>query len=165
MGSDIVVLGVRRDSWLLHYVRFWHLADTFQSFSDVPSIPMYGPIVRYNIRPDRAHGHRRHHKKRKSTAAATAGTLTFAAEINPEQVEVCNCMNHPTFSGSAFRGFDSALEGTFKLLFREPKRYLKTAASGHVNAMVFCPNCGTHIRSTDADVPVADLETVMFACH
>ena len=59
----------------------------------------------------------------------------------------------------------TVIEGTFKLLSGEPKRYLKTAASRYVNAMVFCPNCGTHICSTGADVPVADLETVMFACH
>jgi hypothetical protein len=78
------------------------------------------------------------------------GHLTYEAEIDPEQVGVCHCRDCQTFSGSAFRGFAPAIEGTFKLLSGEPNRYMKTAASGHVNAMVFCPDCGTHICSTGA---------------
>ena len=78
------------------------------------------------------------------------GYLAYEAEIDPEQVGGCHCRDCQTFSGSAFRGFAPAIEGTFKLLSGEPNRYMKTAASGHVNAMVFCPNCGTHICSTGA---------------
>ena len=90
-------------------------------------------------------------QKMKIDGGCHCGHLTYEAEIDLEQVGVCHCRDCQTFSGSAFRGFAPALEGTFKLLSGEPNRYLKTAASGHVNAMVFCPNCGTHICSTGAE--------------
>jgi len=79
------------------------------------------------------------------------GYLKYEAEIDPERVGVCHCLDCKTFSGSGFRGFAPALEGTFKLLAGEPKRYVKTAASGNKNAMLFCPDCGTHICSTGAE--------------
>jgi hypothetical protein len=76
------------------------------------------------------------------------GYLTYEAEINPDHLGVCHCEDCQTFSGSAFREFAPALEGTFKLLSGEPKHYIKTAASGKEPAMVFCPHCGTHICSS-----------------
>lgn len=43
--------------------------------------------------------------------------------------------------------------------------FVNCGKRGNVNGTVSCSNCRTHICSTGADVPVADLETVMFACH
>jgi hypothetical protein len=79
------------------------------------------------------------------------GFLKYEAEIDLDRTGICHCEDCQKFSGSDFRGFAPAIEGTFKLLAGEPKRYEKVAASGNHNAMVFCPNCGTHICSTGAE--------------
>ena len=79
------------------------------------------------------------------------GRITYEAEIDPERTGICHCEDCKTFSASAFRGFALAVPGTFKLTGEEPHRYLKTAASGHVNAMLLCSNCGTHVCSTGSE--------------
>ncbi len=79
------------------------------------------------------------------------GQVTYEADIDLDMVGICHCLDCQMFSSSAFRGFAQTHEGTFKILTGEPSRYLKTAASGNVNAMVFCPNCGTHVCSTGSD--------------
>lgn len=79
------------------------------------------------------------------------GYLKYEAEVDPERVGVCHCLDCQSFSGSAFRGFVPALDGRFEILEGEPSRYIKTAASGHENAMLFCARCGTHICSTGAE--------------
>ncbi len=79
------------------------------------------------------------------------GYLKYEAEVDPEQVGICHCLDCQSFSGSAFRGFVPAVDGKFAVLEGDPSRYIKTAASGHQNAMLFCPKCGTHICSTGAE--------------
>ena len=78
------------------------------------------------------------------------GQVTYEAEVDSEQVEICHCTDCQILSGSAFRTVVPALEGTFRLLSGEPKTYIKTADSGAQRAQTFCPNCGTPIYSTAA---------------
>jgi hypothetical protein len=77
------------------------------------------------------------------------GRVTYEAEIDLEKVVICHCEDCKSFSGSEFRGAAPAL--WFKLTGEAPHRYLKTAASGHVNAMLLCPNCGSHVCSTGSE--------------
>jgi len=78
------------------------------------------------------------------------GFITFAAEIDPERVEICHCTDCQTLSSSAFRVTVPARHGTFKLLSGELKTYVKIAESGHRRILAFCPGCGTSIYSAPA---------------
>lgn len=75
------------------------------------------------------------------------GLITYEAEIDPNEVEICHCTDCQMLSGSAFRTVVGALDGTFRLRSGKPKSYVKTAASGRQRAQVFCPECGTPIYS------------------
>jgi hypothetical protein len=76
--------------------------------------------------------------------------LTYEAEIDPEQVEICHCTDCQTLSGSAFRTVVAVPAQDFRLLTGIPKVYTKTAESGAKRLQVFCPECGTQIYSTAA---------------
>jgi hypothetical protein len=76
------------------------------------------------------------------------GFLRYAAEVDPEKVEICHCTDCQSLSGSAFRVVVPAEPGTFKLLSGEPRTYVKTAESGNKRIQAFCPECGTSIYST-----------------
>lgn len=84
------------------------------------------------------------------------GFVTFAAEIDPEQVIVCHCTNCQTLSSSAFRMTVPAQPDTFKLLSGELKTYVKVADSGNRRALAFCPNCGTSIYSAPTGETLRD---------
>jgi hypothetical protein len=68
---------------------------------------------------------------------ATAGFITYEAEIDPEKVMICHCSDCQTLSGSAFRTVVHTQEATFRLLSGEPKTYVKTSESG--TSTIFLP--------------------------
>jgi hypothetical protein len=76
------------------------------------------------------------------------GQITFRAEVDPNQVEICHCTDCQTLSGSAYRTVVPAKEGTFELLTGELKMYAKTADDGSIRVQPFCPECGTPIYSS-----------------
>ena len=76
------------------------------------------------------------------------GQITFRADVDPDQVEICHCTDCQTLSGSAYRIIAPAKEGTFELLSGELKLYAKTAEDGSVRVQSFCPECGTPIYSS-----------------
>lgn len=76
------------------------------------------------------------------------GSITYAAEINPERVSVCHCTDCQTGSGSAFRTNVPCEKNSFRLLTGEPRIYVKTAESGNRRAQGFCADCGTPLFST-----------------
>ena len=76
--------------------------------------------------------------------------ITYEAEVDPDQVFICNCTDCQTLSGSAFRTVVLTNIGTFKLRSGEPKIYVKTGESGAKRPQAFCPECGTPIYSTAA---------------
>ncbi len=79
------------------------------------------------------------------------GHITYEAEIDPEQVGLCNCTDCQIFSGGAFRVGVPIPESDFNLLTGALKTYVKTAESGNKRAQVFCPECGTHLYSTSVE--------------
>ena len=58
------------------------------------------------------------------------GYVTYEAEIDPEKVIICHCLDCQVLSGSAFRTMAQSREGTFKLRSGQLKIYVKTADSG-----------------------------------
>lgn len=83
------------------------------------------------------------------------GAITFEAEIDEKQVNVCHCTDCQAFSGSAFRVSVPAPAKEFKLKSGTPKAYVKTAESGNKRVQMFCPTCGTHLYTTAQDKPDA----------
>jgi len=79
------------------------------------------------------------------------GAITYAAEIDPDQVLICHCTDCQTLSGSAFRTVALTAPENFKLLTGTLKIYIKTAQSGAKRTQTFCPDCGTPIYSGPVD--------------
>ncbi len=84
------------------------------------------------------------------------GHITYEAEIDPEKVVLCHCMDCQTMTSAPFRMVAfSTLDG-FKLLTGELKIYVKTTDSGNERQQSFCPECGTPIYAiTPGDGPKA----------
>jgi hypothetical protein len=76
--------------------------------------------------------------------------ITYEAEVNLDEVEICHCTDCQTLSGSAFRIVVPVTEQAFRLLTGTPKIYTKLAESGAERWQVFCPDCGTQIYATAA---------------
>jgi hypothetical protein len=84
------------------------------------------------------------------------GEIAFEAEIDPNKVEICHCLDCQILSGTAFRITAPAARDRFKLLSGNPQTYVKVADSGIERALTFCPTCGASIYSTYAGDPSAD---------
>ncbi len=91
----------------------------------------------------------------KVDGACYCGYLTFGAEIDPQDVAICNCTDCQRLSGTAFRVVVPAIEGSFRLLSGEPTIFLKAAESGNQRKIAFCPKCGTNIYSAPGDAKSA----------
>ena len=79
------------------------------------------------------------------------GFLTYEAEVDADAVEICNCTDCQTLSGSAFRVNVPVVGRKFRFLTGAPKTYVKIAASGNRRVLAFCPQCGTSIYSSPED--------------
>jgi hypothetical protein len=80
------------------------------------------------------------------------GSITYTAEIDPENVGICHCTDCQTLSGSAFRISVRANKEAFNLQ-GQPKIYVKAAESVAKRSQAFCPECGTSIYSAAAGDP------------
>ncbi|MCR9135416.1 MAG: GFA family protein [Alphaproteobacteria bacterium] len=81
----------------------------------------------------------------KISGGCHCGKITYAAEIDQEQVVICHCTDCQILSGSAYRTVAITVEDGFKLLTGQPKLYIKTAESGRKREQAFCGDCGTPI--------------------
>jgi hypothetical protein len=68
------------------------------------------------------------------------GQITFRAEVDPEQIEICHCTDCQALSGSVYRTIAPAQEVSFELLSGELKRYAKTAEDGSIRVQSFAPS-------------------------
>jgi hypothetical protein len=81
------------------------------------------------------------------------GNITYEAEIDPERVGLCHCMDCQTLTGFAFSTFVPAAREAFTLRTGQLKIYVKTAESGRKRAQAFCPECGTRIYAAAVSDP------------
>lgn len=75
------------------------------------------------------------------------GSISYAAEVDQEQVVICHCTDCQTLTGSAFRMVVPTKEDGFQLLSGTLKTYVKTGESGVRRLQTFCPECGSPIYS------------------
>jgi hypothetical protein len=77
--------------------------------------------------------------------ACHCGSITYEAEVDPEQVGICHCTDCQILTGTAFSVVVLARAEGFRLLGGQPKIYVKTAESGVRRAQAFCPECGSRL--------------------
>jgi hypothetical protein len=81
------------------------------------------------------------------------GEIRYEAEIEPDTIGICHCLDCQTLTGSAFRANVMARAESFRLLEGSPRRYVKTAASGAQRVHAFCGHCGSPIFSCALNNP------------
>ncbi|WP_353889333.1 GFA family protein [uncultured Paraburkholderia sp.] len=81
------------------------------------------------------------------------GAIRYEAEVEPNTIGICHCLDCQTLTGSAFRANIQARAESFRLLHGSPHRYVKTAASGAQRVHAFCENCGSPIFSCAVSDP------------
>ena len=80
------------------------------------------------------------------------GSVTYEAEINPDQVVICHCTDCQTFSSAPYRvSVFGVPSENFRRIKGSPKTYIKTGGSGGKVLVAFCGDCGTALYSTSND--------------
>lgn len=89
----------------------------------------------------------------KVDGACHCGAITFDAEIDPDKVRICHCIDCQQLSGTAFRVMVPCSENEFHLKTGALKIYVKTAESGRRRQQAFCGDCGSPIYATSDESP------------
>lgn len=84
----------------------------------------------------------------KITGSCHCGNINYSAEIVPEKIILCHCIDCQKMSGAPYRGVVISSDETFSMTGTIKDYVKKTAASGTPRAQGFCPECGTHIYAT-----------------
>ncbi len=77
------------------------------------------------------------------------GSVRYEAEIDPDNVKLCNCTDCQMLTGTAFRVSVRAPRSGFRFHQGELTTYVKTADSGTRRRHSFCRTCGTPVHATD----------------
>jgi hypothetical protein len=79
------------------------------------------------------------------------GSVTYEAEINPDQVVICHCTDCQTFSSAPYRVSVFGVPSENFRIEGSPKTYIKTGGSSRKVLVAFCGDCGTALYSTSSD--------------
>ena len=85
------------------------------------------------------------------------GFVTYEAQIDPEEVGICHCIDCQQLTGSAYRVTATAKREDFRLTGGEPKLYAKRGDSGAKSLQFFCPNCGSPCYRTGEGEDAAEI--------
>lgn len=81
--------------------------------------------------------------------------VTYDAVIDPQRCAICHCADCQVNSGTAFGVIVHVQDRQFHLRSGTLKTYEKTADSGRVRHLSFCPECGTRIHAHTPSEPDA----------
>jgi hypothetical protein len=81
------------------------------------------------------------------------GAITYEAEVGPDTVNICHCLDCQMLTGSAFRANIVARADQFRMLTGKPREYVKVADSGARRVHAFCENCGSPVYSRAVENP------------
>ena len=84
----------------------------------------------------------------KYTGGCQCGELRYEVIGTPRKLVVCHCTDCQTNSATAYGVVVGVVDKQFRLLSGTLKVFNKTADSGTVRALAFCPECGTRIHAT-----------------
>ena len=76
------------------------------------------------------------------------GHVRYEAVIDPAMVAICHCTDCQTHSGTAYGVVVGIVDQQFHLQQGTLKVFEKTADSGTIRALAFCPECGTRIHAS-----------------
>ena len=76
------------------------------------------------------------------------GSVTYEAEIDPDQVVICHCTDCQTFSSAPYRVSVFGVPSEHFRIDGVPKTYIKIGGSGRKVLVAFCGDCGTALYST-----------------
>lgn len=79
------------------------------------------------------------------------GYVRYEAQIDPQCVSVCHCVDCQMLTGSPYRVSVRAPRSSIRLTGNPPKVYIKTAQSGNRRLQYFCPECGSPLFASDDD--------------
>lgn len=83
------------------------------------------------------------------------GAITYEAEVDPALTTICHCTDCQINAATAYGVVVPVRDGQFRLLSGTLKTYDKTAASGRIRTLAFCPDCGTRIHASTPNDPDA----------
>lgn len=86
--------------------------------------------------------------------ACHCGAISCEAEVRPDLVIICHCIDCQTFSSAPYRVSVPVKAENFTLR-GAPKHYVKTGDSGQQRRVAFCGECGTALYSTSMDAAPA----------
>jgi len=81
------------------------------------------------------------------------GQVRYRAEIDPEKVTICHCVDCQILTGCAYRVSVMTEIENCELLSGEIKIYIKKADSGAKRVQAFCPHCGTPLYAEALENP------------
>lgn len=87
----------------------------------------------------------------KVDASCHCGSITYEAEINPDNVVICHCTDCQTFSSAPYRVSVFGVPSENVRLEGAPKTYAKIGGSGRKVLVAFCGDCGTSLYSTKSE--------------
>ena len=87
----------------------------------------------------------------KVDGACLCGAIAFEAEVDPDKVSVCHCLDCQILSGAPYRASVPVKSQDLTFTRGTPKTYVKTAESGNKRALGFCGDCGSPFYSTSAE--------------
>ncbi len=79
------------------------------------------------------------------------GSVTYEADINPDDVVICHCTDCQTFSSAPYRVSVFGVPSENIRLEGNPKTYVKIGGSGRKVLVAFCGDCGTALYSTSGE--------------
>lgn len=83
------------------------------------------------------------------------GRISYEAELDPQRVSICHCLDCQTLSGSPYRVSVPVPKASFRMLTGAPRTYVKTAESGARRVHAFCGDCGAPVYSSAESDPQA----------
>lgn len=82
------------------------------------------------------------------------GFVTYEADVDPEQVTICHCMDCQVLTGSPYRVTVTCTDDQVRLTGKPPKVYPKRGDNGRIRFQHFCPECGSPLfTSGEEDGP------------
>ncbi len=81
------------------------------------------------------------------------GRVTYAAEIDPENVSICHCTDCQSLTGSPYRVTVICSQQQIRLTGEAPKLYAKTGDNGCIRFQHFYGECGSPLFTSGEGGP------------
>ncbi|WP_159946121.1 GFA family protein [Rhizobium sp. 18065] len=84
------------------------------------------------------------------TGNCHCGAIRYEAEVDPQEVGICHCVDCQRLTGCAYRVSVGVEPGDFHIQTGTARRYRKIGDSGRPSDQYFCDTCGSPLWRVDA---------------